>query len=477
MIKRHQKKWWILIACGLFISIIVGVGIYHHYKSLPTGISYEGKVYPTDHVRFLTDLTYETKDGERKVEQQIFEEIFQMIEEAEELVVIDMFLFNGYTDQKKHFPDWSGRLTDALIKQKKKIPALQVVFITDPINEGYHSYEEAHLQKLKDHDIEVIITNLSKLKDSNKAYSSVWRIIGEPFGTGGKGWLPNPFAKEAPKFTLRSYMQLFNVKANHRKVVITEKKAMVTSANPHNESGYNANTAFQVSGEVISDMLAAEQAVIDYSGGNTQLTIPKQQPATSADVTVQYVTEGKILQHTVQAIEQAQSGETIWMGMFYLANRSVIEALHDASDRDVNVKLILDPNKVAFGSQKIGLPNVPVANELQKDKGIDIRWYKAKDMQYHPKMMYIEKKQEQVMIGGSANFTTRNLDDLNLENDIVIRANGSTEIMQDINAYFYRLWNNEDGIFTEDYEANEGALTPTLKMTYWLQKMTGFTTY
>src|SRR5699024_6564504 len=216
---------------------------------------------------------------------------------------------------------WSGRLTDALIKQKKKIPALQVVFITDPINEGYHSYEEAHLQKLKDHDIEVIITNLSKLKDSNKAYSSVWRIIGEPFGTGGKGWLPNPFAKEAPKFTLRSYMQLFNVKANHRKVVITEKKAMVTSANPHNESGYNANTAFQVSGPIITDMLKAEQAVIDYSQGDIQLKIPSQTSVSSSNLSVQYVTEGKILKHTVEAIDQTKAGDTIWLGMFYLTNR------------------------------------------------------------------------------------------------------------------------------------------------------------
>ncbi len=143
-------------------------------------------------------------------------------------------------------------MTQALVKQKQRYPKLQVVFITDPINNGYHSYKEKHVQLLEDNDIEdvqlledndieVVLTNLSKLRDSNKPYSSVWRLLFQPFGQKGTGWLPNPFAKEAPPFTIRSYLELFNVKANHRKVLITEKSALVTSANPHNESGFASN--------------------------------------------------------------------------------------------------------------------------------------------------------------------------------------------------------------------------------------------
>ena len=472
-----RKKWLIGILCLLFLLIILIEGLYHHFKSLPEGISFEGDVHTIDEVTFLSDLTYESEDGTQEVEQEIFEEIFKMIREAKEIIVIDMFLFNSYSDQEIDFPDWAGKLTETLIKQKEKIPNLQIVFITDPINQGYYSYEDPHLQQLKENGIDVVITNLNKLKDSNKIYSSIWRVVGEPFGTSEKGWLPNPFAKEAPKFTLRSYMQLFNVKANHRKVVITERQAVVTSANPHNESGYNANTAFQVSGPIITDMLKAEQAVIDYSQGDIQLKIPPQTSVSSSNLSVQYVTERKILNHTVGAIDQTKAGDTIWLGMFYLANRGIIDALHQASARDVTVNLILDPNKVAFGSQKIGLPNVPIAQELNKDKGIDIRWYKTKDMQYHPKMMYIEKEDEHVIIGGSANFTTRNLDDLNLENDLIIKGSASEPIMKDIHAYFQRLWNNEDGIFTEPYENHINTFTPALKVTYWLQKLTGFTTY
>ena len=61
--------------------------------------------------------------------------------------------------------------------------------------------------------------------------------------------------------------------------------------------------------------------------------------------------------------------------MFYLSNRDIVKSLLDASQRGVDVKLILDPNKDAFGMEKDGVPNRPVAHELvKKSKGkIQIR--------------------------------------------------------------------------------------------------------
>lgn len=446
-------------------------------KRLPAGLSYESKVYYSDEVQFLSDLTYEKMNGDMTSEQEIFTEAFNMIAEAKEMIVVDMFLFNAYTDQDRNFPDLSGQLTDALIKQKQKYPNLQVVFITDPINTGYHSYEPKHLKLLEEHDIEVVLTNLNQLRDSNKLYSSVWRLLFQPFGQGGKGWLPNPFAKEAPSITIRSYLDLFNVKANHRKVLITENNALVTSANPHNESGFASNIAFKVSGEIITEMIKAEQAVIDYSGGKTQIQMPQKQSEEKGALAVQYLTEGKILKHILLEIEKAEKDDMIWLGMFYIANRGVIDALHEAAERGVKIQLILDPNKAAFGNQKTGLPNVPIASELTMNDAISVRWYHAEEDQYHTKMMYIKKQDESVLIGGSANYTTRNLNDLNLENDLKIVADPDAAVMQEVDAYFQRLWHNEDGKFTLDYETNEDSLTPLLKLTYWVQKLTGLTTY
>lgn len=466
---------WILLTT--FFIVVLAIGIFNHFKPLPDGLSYEGNVYFTNDVKFLSDLTYKKHNGEMTSEQEIFNEAVKMIREAKDTIIVDMFLFNDYTDQDRDFPDLSGKLTKALIEQKQRYSNLQIVFITDPINKGYHSYENKHIQQLEDNDIEVVLTNLSKLHDSNKPYTSVWRLLFQPFGQSGKGWSPNPFANEAPSFTVRSYLELFNVKANHRKVLITENSGLITSANPHNESGYASNIGFKVTGEILVDMIEAEQAIINYSGGKTKINISKQHISKNGNIKVQYVTEKKILRHLLSEINQAEKGDIIWSGMFYLANRDVIDALRDASIRGVTVNLILDSNKVAFGNKKTGLPNIPVASELVKSDHIIIRWYESEQDQYHTKLMYIKKQTESIVIGGSANYTTRNLDDLNLENNIVITANQNEDIMKDVDYYFERLWNNEDGLFTSDYESNEDRLTPLLRVTYWAQKLSGFTTY
>ena len=250
-----KKRFWIL---SVFLIVICSMILFNKVKPLPEGISYESEVIHTDDVTFLADLTYQMPNGEMTSEQEIFHEVFEMIHEAEDFIVVDMFLFNSFTSQDRDFPDLSGELTEKLIKQKIKHPDLQVVFITDPINTGYHSYEEKHIKLLQDNDIEVVMTNLNELRDSNTVYSAVWRLLFQIFGKKGAGWLPNPFADDAPKFTVRSYLELFNVKANHRKVIATENSAIVSSANAHNESGFASNIAFKVSGTIIHDIVQAE---------------------------------------------------------------------------------------------------------------------------------------------------------------------------------------------------------------------------
>lgn len=469
-----KKSFWVLI---LILLIIGGIIIFNKIKPLPEGTSYKSETHYVDDIEFLSDLTYHKDKENITTEQEIFKETFDVIKDAEEFAVVDMFLFNDYTDQDRSFPNLSGLLTQSLIEQKEKHPDLQVVLITDPINTGYHSYEDKHIKMLEDHGIEVVITSLSELRDSNVLYSSVWRLLLQPFGQQGPGWLPNPFADGAPKMTMRSYFDLFNVKANHRKAVATENNAIIASANPHNESGFASNIAFKVSGDIIHDIVETEQAVINYSGGETVIDHEDKVDSTEGDIAVQYLTEGKILDGIIEELDQAGKEDTIWLGMFYIANREVIDALHAATDRGAKAKLILDPNKVAFGNNKTGLPNLPVASEMIKDDNLDIRWYEAEEDQYHTKLLYIEKEDKGVVIGGSANYTTRNLDDLNLENNLKIKASLDTEVMKDVDQYFKRLWTNDDGIFTSDYQSNEDALTPALTLTYWIQKMSGLTTY
>ncbi|RSK52844.1 phospholipase D family protein [Bacillus canaveralius] len=470
-----KKRVWIPL---LVIAIISTVIIYNRQKPLPPNISYEGKVHTVQDASFLYDLTYKDENGRIMHDQHIFDTIFEAIRNAEQYIVIDMFLFNGYTQLGKDFPEISAVLTKELIKKKQENNDIKIIFITDEINTTYNSHRAKELTELKKHGIETVYTNVDRLRDSNPLYSGIWRTFIHWFGQNGNGWMPNPLAETAPDVTMRSYLKLLNIKANHRKVFVSEKTAIISSANPHDESANHSNIAFQVSGNIINDILESEQAVSNISNGPK---LPEFQAAEAepGPVKIQLLTEGKIPKHILSELNDTKKGDIVWLGMFYLADRHVIDHLKEAADRGVNIRLILDPNKNAFGSEKIGLPNIPVAAELDKlgHDHIHIRWYDIGKEQFHSKLMFIKKENNGVIIGGSANFTARNLNDLNLETDIKITAPPETDIYQDVDSYFERIWDNKNGRYTVDYEADQNDLPVFKYLTYLIQKATGFTTY
>ncbi len=85
--------------------------IYHRVKPLPPGISYASDTYtiPEKDAEFLYDLTYQ-KDGKEHYDQSIFNEMYHTIEEADDFLVLDLFLVNGYTDGKRDYPKISEKL-------------------------------------------------------------------------------------------------------------------------------------------------------------------------------------------------------------------------------------------------------------------------------------------------------------------------------------------------------------------------------
>lgn len=474
--KKIIKRNKILTFSLLLILIIAITSIYHSYKPLPEGVSFEGDVHYVSEADFLYDLTYGEKD-DPQIEHEIFERIYELIEEAEQFIVMDMFLFNGYNDGEMDYPPLSETLMETLLTKSTEDPEVEIVFITDGINTTYGSHEAEELKKLEENGIKVIETNVNVLRDSNPLYSGLWRVFFQWFGQGGSGWIQNPMANNAPNTTVRSYLKLMNIKANHRKVIATDKSAIISSANPHDASGLHSNTAFEVNGPIIGDILKTEQAVLDFSGGGK---LPEYKgDVEEGDIAIQLLTERKILDHVLEEIKISKDKEEIWVGMFYLAERKIIEELIAAADRGVTVNLILDPNEHAFGQQKIGLPNRPVAAELvEEGKGnIELRWYNTMGEQYHPKMIYFKRQDESTIIGGSANFTRRNLYDLNLETDIKITASNDEQVMMDMNDYFLRLWNNEDEMYTLPLESYKDEMTFLKKAMYRIQKLLRFTTY
>ena len=474
---KRRFKWKKLILGLIPIFILNGF-----ITQVPKGTSYQGRDRKAQNIEFLYDLTYE-KDGKSIKEQRIFKEQLKLIEEAEDFIIADMFLFNDDYNRKfkVEYPNLSEQLANAFIEKKEKNPEIKIIFITDEINNFYGVYESPYIKKLKDSNIDAIITNLEKLRDSNPIYSGIWRSVIKWFGTSGKGWLPNSFRPDSSKVTLRGYLKLLNFKANHRKVIVSEKSAIVSSMNPHDASGYHSNIGFKMDGEILLDLVSSELEIAKLSGykGVDDFKIFHNSNIEENNLTtIALITESKIRDNLIREIKTTKKGNKIMIGMFYLSHRGIIKELINAAKRGVDVKIVLDSNKDAFGIEKNGIPNRQVAYEMKKksNNSIEIKWYDTHGEQYHTKMVIIEKENQAIIIGGSANLTRRNIDDYNLETNVIIKTLKDTKLYKDIKDYFNRIWTNEDGHYTIEYENyKEDSLIKTL--IYRFQEWSGLSTF
>ncbi len=447
----HQKLNWsgrqyFALILGMVALGYLSSAIYHIYKPLPEGLDYTGKLRHAN-VKFLADKTYLDAQGKQQQEHQIFNQILKLIDEAQTTIVLDMFLFNDEVGSSKISHDkLTQNLTEALIVKKRMTPQIEIKVITDPINSVYGGIAPEHYRQLRQAGIEVIETDLTALRASNPLWSGFWYLCCQGVGNNAeKGWLPNPFGDE--KITLRSYLSLFNFKANHRKTVVVDTlegwKTLVTSMNPHDGSSHHSNVALMVTGNTAIDVLKTEQAVGRMSKGDIPVVIVGEFEEAKEFPQAQVLTEKAILDATLKLIETAKSGENIDLAMFYLSEREIVKGLIAAKQRGVNVKVLLDPNKDAFGREKNGIPNRQVASELN-EASVQVRWCNTQGEQCHSKMIIKSNAQQSEMILGSANFTARNLKNYNLETNIRVVGNSSADVFKDAQRYFNTAWSNLD---------------------------------
>ena len=421
-------------------------------------------MHPAIEVDFLSDLTYVDEQGTRHVEQEIFDEVFRMIENARRLVLIDMFLYNDFQGEpREETRPLSEELTQRLLAQKQRYPDISMVVITDPINTIYGGKRSSQFERLRAGGIQLVETDLSVLRDSNAFYSLFWRLLVKPFGNTADGRaLPNPFGDG--RVSIRSYLSLLNFKANHRKVIIADNGdkvfGLVTSANPHDGSSAHHNVAVRFSGPAVMDLLQSERSVMAFSsyaypGSTIQFDNPKALiDSPLVDTHLQVITEGKIKDSVLEVLEGSHAGDDLDLIMFYLSDRDIVKALIGAWKRGVSIRVLLDPNKDAFGREKNGIPNRQVAHELHSE-GIPVRWCDTHGEQCHSKMLVANRQDDScIVVLGSANYTRRNLDDFNLETNVAVYGPHWSPFAADARAYFDLLWSNEPGRkFSVDYEA------------------------
>ncbi len=504
-------RWGQRLAQALAIGLAlawVGLGAWHLRKDLPDGLRVDSPptVVPGDAIQLLVDTTTADAYGRPILEQQIFDETLQLVRGARRFIVLDQFLFNSHDGAPGEIVNASAprrpltrELTQALIDARRARPELRVLLITDPINDLYGGDPSEALAALRLAGVEVVNTDLDVLRDSNPVYSGLWRLAVRWWSrpTAGGGWLPHPLEPDSSRVSFDAWTRLLNFKANHRKVIIADDGrgdivGMVGSANPHDASSAHSNLALRVRGAALRPLFESEIRIARFSGW---LGVPILLPARTADPSarspgaasraqpaeVRVLTEGAIRDALLTRLAITRRGDRIDAALFYLADRDIIDALMAASGRGVEIRLILDPNRDAFGRTRTGIPNRPAASELvaRTDGAIKVRWYRTHGEQFHAKAVAITSGDRAWLTLGSANLTRRNIGDFNLEADLSVEGPRTIPALADFDRWFNRLWNNRAPAGVE-FTADFGSFADPSQTRYWayrIMETTGLSTF
>lgn len=502
----------------LLIGAVLGVALLPYLlfrqKEMPPGTNLASPAYPFDVAELLTDRSaWDSQAVEYRKEHRIVDTLLDEIRMAETFIIADFFLWNpwkGAIEASGNLRPLANELATALIEKRMQHPNMPILVITDPINRIYGDQAPEFYQKLADSGIPIVFTALDELPDSNKLYAPqawFWSRFLPAEKADDSRLIPNPFNPGGEKLTLAQLGRLLYFKANHRKVLVTGRsggatRLLVPSFNPADGSANHSNMGLLVDGPVARFAAESELDVGRWSaakpenvqGGlamdaakaisdiqNYLLAFPKPESAEPGQPAVAYRSEAAIRDEILLQFKKAVSGARIDIGMFYFSDRKVIKALKAAIERGAVVRLLLDANRDAFGRKKNGIPNRIVAAELMEladDFDVTVRWAATHGEQFHSKVLRISGPQQEIFFLGSANWTRRNIGNLNLEANLLL-ANAS-EVNDAFDLYFKSVWKNEhDYEESSPYEewAETGWSLTWKKWLYHFQEWSGASTF
>lgn len=491
-------------------------------KPLPAGLRVRKASRTTGQAQpaLLVDTTaYDPASRKRIVRQEIFDAVLHRIDQAATFVYLDFFLWN----------DWQGitpethralaaELAEALLRKKAADPDITILVHTDPINRVYGRSEPDFYARLAAAGIPVVFTDLAQLRDPNPLYSIPARAYAGLLKRAAAlhRWLDakqaeHPLDPSAPPVTRRQIGRMLHFKANHRKLLIADDASgahylLVTSLNPADASSAHGNFAVQVTGTAAYDALESELRTVEWSGVHPGRTLsqpahhwrecvarlrrlvppPVANPTANREQPlIEWNTEAAIRNRLLAMLNTASPDDRISIAVFYLSDRGVVRAIRNAAAAGAQVRLILDPNKDAFGRIKNGIPNRPVAAVLTAfaaRRGLDlkVRWADTHGEQFHGKAVSVSnpRTHRYELLCGSANFTRRNLRDFNMEASLYIAD--CPEIVRSFENVFDTAWTNSDELrHTVPYAAYAIAGFESFWKTwlYRIQEATGMCTY
>ncbi|HWS64969.1 MAG TPA: phospholipase D-like domain-containing protein [Steroidobacteraceae bacterium] len=344
-------------------------------------------------------------------------------------------------------------LADALLLRKRQRPNLKIMLVTDPRNEVYGGTPSRTLSALERTGIVVVRTRLERLRDPNPLYSSLWRLC--------VGWWSDPFDETPGKATLRSSLRRRNLKADGRQLLVADDgaggwtsivmSAASTGAAASIGGAVSAGLGVEIRGHLAAAIVASELQLAAWSTDDDRL--PAAPPADSRGVgtiDARFLTEGAIQAALRDAIAIAGSGDSIKIAVQAFGDRKMVDAVVRAAARGARVQLLLDP----------GSPETQAAaGELLREEpgSIEVRW-RARDSRAEAGYAVIQHRSDVWFDVGSANFTRRALDDLDLAADIELHMPARAGPARAVTDLFAKHWSNAAAYASHADESTE---------TYW----------
>jgi hypothetical protein len=350
------------------------------------------------------------------------------IDHAEQLIVVDR-------------SPVSQELTQHLLARKRARPNLRIVLVTDPGNEAFGGTPLQTLTSLEESGIIVARVRLERLRDSNPLYSGLWRLM--------FGWWSDPFDETPGRVTLPAWSRMRNFKADQRQLVVADDGSGGWTA-AIGPAGASAGLILR--GSLARSMIAGELQIAAWSADDDRLPAgPPMDGRGVGSIDARFLTEGAIETALLDAIAAAGSGDEISIAVQNWSDRRLVAAALGAAGRGARLQVLLARNR---------MPNQAVAGELLDGGGghIEVRWCPSGTEASLPKLLVVQHRNDLWMNFGSANFTRRNLGDLNLESSVELRMPARAAPARAVTEYFSKLWS---------YAAAEADFEHPSPASYW----------
>jgi hypothetical protein len=332
------------------------------------------------------------------------------IDHAEQLIVVDR-------------SPVTRELARHLLARKRARPNLRIVLVTDPGNEAFGGTPPRTLSSLEESGIIVARVRLERLRDSNPLYSGLWRLI--------FSWWSDPFDETPGRVTLPAWSRMRNFKADQRQLVVADDGSGGWTAviGP-------ASAGLILRGSLARSMIAGELQIAAWSADDDRLPAgPPMDGRGVGSIDARFLTEGAIETALLDAVAAAGGGDEISIAVQNLSDRRLVAAALGAAGRGARLQVLLARNR---------MPNQVVAGELLRGGGghIQVRWFPAETAASLPRLLVVRHRSDLWMNFGSANFTRRNLGDLNLESSVELRMPARAAPARAVTEYFNELWSS-----------------------------------